>query len=757
MPRLYLPVLVLAATWLGARLPLDDLGFLDLARGRTIASTWEWSARSFAKIADAQGEPGWLGSLLLYQAHRAAAEMGVRALAGLLVAGGVTLLYSTFPGGAAFLLTLAALIPLHGTFEVSADLFAWPLFAACVLCLRGLPPPGLRRLIFMPLVLAAWPHLCAGVILGLGLLGLAVLVAIARRLSRRATSSDVSLWKLCLIAALAGALLFASPGGLEAIDNPLDPLVRAALLQKAERTLWRPVRLEGDAVFLLLAALAGALAGFSAHVSLAEALAMVVLLCLTGFSRHFAPFFLATAIPLAAPSLGAVGTRFARALGRLGRARPALLLSAGLALWLPRALTAPPPHPFRQAVAELEGARPAGPLFNVPEVGGLIAWSQPAGLSPSTDLRPRSLRAFDARMKEDLSRLLEEPGVGIALFSRHFALAHAGDLRRLAPGLSAMYFDDDALIYVDGRRNPQLREQKGLRRFDPLLPVEAYADAAVPAVTRELVGYLDAHPPFATGLVSLGGLLRRTGDKEQALEVFEAARRIAPEDPVILNTLSELYLEKGMYRLAEGASRASLGRSGDAASLHRLGVALYGQGRYAEAARCFEKELAGYGESMKARRALAEAYERLGRASESAQEKKRVAALEKAAVAAATAEAEQQARILDFAGAARAYQRATELRPGDTHLLWQLALTLLTQERRAEAGQTLSQLLRVEPRHAEAQLVRGVLCARWLACRPGEARAHLERFLELAPGDPNAELARAELAELERRVKPRVK
>jgi len=752
--RLYVPALVLAAIWLGARLPLGDLGFLDLARGRSIDSTFAWSPRSVFRIAASPEEPGWLGSLILYRVHRAADERGVRTLAGILVAAGAMLLYSASPGGAAFLLIMAALATLAGTLEISADLFGWTLFAGCVWCLHRLPPPGLRRLALLPPVLACWPHLSPGVFLGLALPVLSLGVALARRLDRQATPSDVSLWKIALVTALAAAaLLFTSPGGLLAMDNPGDVIVRAALLQKAEMPLWGPVRMKEDAGFLLLAAVVGALAGLSVHLSPAKALSMVALLCLTGFSRHFVPFFLAVAVPPAAPSLSALSTRFAPPEGRLARAAPALVVLAGLCLLLPRALSSPPPHPFHQAVAELEATRPSGPLFHVPEVGGLIDWRRPGGLVPMSDLRPRERSAFDAKVKGFLS----EPGVGVALVSRRFALGHEVGLRLLASDLTPTYFDDQALIYLDGKRNPRLAEQKGLRRFDPLLPVEAYPDESLPEVTRELAEYLERYPPFASGLACLGGLLSRAGDREQALEIFEAARRITPEEPVILSTLSELYLEKGMFRLAEQASRSAFRASRDAASLHRLGLALAGQGRLGEAARSFEKELAGHGERIEARRALVQIYDRLGRTEASAREKERVVALELAAVAAAKTEAETSHRMLDFAGAARAYQRAVAIQSQDPELLWRLALTLLTEERRLEAGQTLSQLLRAEPQHAEAHLVRGVLCARWLDCRPGEAQAHLERFLELAPSDLNAELARAELAELERKARPRLK
>jgi tetratricopeptide (TPR) repeat protein len=756
--RLYLPALVLVAAWLGARLPLGDPAFLDLARGRAIAPTFEWSASSIQRLAAAEDEPGWLGSLALYRTHRAAAETGVRVLAGLLVAAGATLLYFCFPGAAGFLLVLTAVATLHRSLEISGDLIAWPLFAAAVWCLRGLPPPGLGRLLLLAPLLGVWPDLSGEAISGLGLLALALAVAVAAAATRQADAAYGSVWKLSLVTALALALSIASPGGLELVENPLR---KAALLQKAELPLWQPVALEEDGGFLLLAALVGALAGFAVHLSPSLALAMVGLLCMSGFSRHYAPFFLAAAVPLSAPSLAALAEKASRAVPeRLARLSPVLTLIAGSLYCLPAALRPPAPHPFQQAVQEIQRTRPAGPLFHVPEVGGLISWSEPAGLVPTTDLRPRSLRLFEARMQEGLTRVLEEHSVGLALVSRRFALAHAGDFRRFAPDLAPTYFDDQALIYLEGKRNPELQREKGLRLYDPLLPPEAYTDESLPAVTRELADYLESRPPFATGLVSLGALRRRAGDREQAIEIFEAARRLTPEDPLVLSALADLYLEKGMYRLAEQASRAALRQIEDAAGLHRLGLALSGQGRLAEAARSFERELDHFGEgtkALRARRALVRLYQQLGQEERAARERARAEALETAAVAAARTEADTRAGMLDFAGAARAYQEVLALRPEDPELLWQLALLQLTDERREEAGATLAQLLRAAPEHVEAHLVRGVLCARWLLCRPGEARALLERFLELAPNDLNAELARAELGELERSGRSRVK
>ena len=60
----------------------------------------------------------------------------------------------------------------------------------------------------------------------------------------------------------------------------------------------------------------------------------------------------------------------------------------------------------------------------------------------------------------------------------------------------------------------------------------------------------------------------------------------------------------------------------------------------------------------------------------------------------------------------------------------------------------LRELLAQDDAHQLAQLTLGTLCARQLDCAPDETKRHLEAFLELAPEDANAELARDHLAAL---------
>jgi tetratricopeptide (TPR) repeat protein len=276
-----------------------------------------------------------------------------------------------------------------------------------------------------------------------------------------------------------------------------------------------------------------------------------------------------------------------------------------------------------------------------------------------------------------------------------------------------------------------------------------YPPETVSLAIQELFEHYDRYPPSAKTLWKLGRLLLRDERREEALEAFEAAHRLDPDELRTLGALSRLYIDKGMYRLAENAARQALRSTRDEEFTYNLALALYGQGRYADASQQFERVLELNGENLKARRALVDLYSQLGQLERSYSQKETLTAMEESKTSALLSKAQERYEVLDFEGAADFHERALEVRRDQPEVLWNLAMVLLTDNRIETAMAVLRELLEVAPRHSDARLTLGVICARENNCNAEESRAHLEAFLLLAPDDLNAKLAKQELENLQ--------
>ncbi len=92
-----------------------------------------------------------------------------------------------------------------------------------------------------------------------------------------------------------------------------------------------------------------------------------------------------------------------------------------------------------------------------------------------------------------------------------------------------------------------------------------------------------------------------------------------------------------------------------------------------------------------------------------------------------------------------AYRLALERRPDDPAAAYNLALAHHALKENEAAIQQAERALRMRPDHAPMHYLMGTLLAD-VPGRRAEARAHFERFLALAPNDPNAETVRRWLA-----------
>ncbi len=392
-----------------------------------------------------------------------------------------------------------------------------------------------------------------------------------------------------------------------------------------------------------------------------------------------------------------------------------------------------------------------GPFFNVPETGGLLGWVMGPDQIPFSDLRGSSLALFQqASQDERLPVDSEQAEVRLAILSWDFLPLHRNKMPSEQSDLWLVYLDDSALVYASPKSNSRAVENMAFRHFDPLSDPRDYTREIVPAVSRELFAYFQRYPMSSHALLKLGPLLLREGRNEEALEVFEAARLLKPDDPFIWKNLSELYLHKGMYGLAEQASRRGLEMVRDDDFIFYLANALYGQGQFEEAVEGFEEVLRLDPDNLSALRAVVDIHQRLERTERSSEHRQKLEQLESSKLKSLLEEAEAQKSQLDFSGAALAYQEAHDILPADEEILWNLTVALLTDHRNEEATHVLREIVRQRPKHTLAHLTLGALCTNKVQCEPEEARQHLETFLVLSPNDINADLARNLLARLPR-------
>lgn len=755
MSRVFPFILIVLGAWLGARLPVTDSSYLDLAQGRQIAETGRLTPPdTLLRPASPSETSGWLGSWLLFLVHRAGGERGVQLLGAFCLAAGTLFLYFVSPGGAGFATAAAAASLAGRTLDISTSLFSWPLVALVIFCWSTLRPKSKWWLLLLLLPLGAWPFLNRESMVGFALAALALCTSLVRaiRLTRRQESTKgrlIAFQEPLLVGAVGAAammLVILTSPQQQLVGNPFS---EAVLLQEAGSQQWQGASLRGDALYFLLATVTGALALTAPPLAMPfEALATAGFLLLSLFSRHFVAFFAAVAVPPACRALAALGaSSHPWMLRPLGGRWTALALGVGVVL--PTAFVSPEPHPFSGAARYLSEHRPTQRLFNLPQSGGVSSWTGGPERLSFAHLRASSVEAFQRETTgRPLAEIFEEHDLELALVSRDFANQRADELAELKE-LRLLYFDEVALLYAQSEASTEYPGDLTFDYFDPLLSPSEYAEEAVPRAIQELFLYFDRYPPSATALWKLGKLLLRAERREEALEAFEAAHRLRVEDLAILKELSRLYIEKGMYGLAERSTRRALRLTRDEEFVYNLALSLYGQARYPEAAREFETVLELNGENLKARRALVDLYRQLGQLEQSYQQKQTLDAMVESRTSAFLTMAREKRESLDFAEEAALYEQALEVSRDDPELLWSLAMILLTDERVPEATNVLRALLDVTPRNTEARLTLGVLCIEEPSCTPDEARAHLEAFLELAPDDINVELAEQRLESLE--------
>lgn len=203
---------------------------------------------------------------------------------------------------------------------------------------------------------------------------------------------------------------------------------------------------------------------------------------------------------------------------------------------------------------------------------------------------PRSGRAF--RLLAEVYTRLERPTDAVDALRR---------ANRLPPYLP--YVDPFVDVLASESRNSTFLLQQ----------YEAAQVARDPAWGEFLVRRALAFDPENPDVVlSVGQLLRGTGQLDEALAMFQRRRQMVPEDPQALVQISGALIDLGRLDEAESMLRDALLELDDAETHYNLGVVLSGRGRLPDAVTAFETAIARDGTHANARNNLVVALIRLG-------------------------------------------------------------------------------------------------------------------------------------------------
>ncbi len=149
-----------------------------------------------------------------------------------------------------------------------------------------------------------------------------------------------------------------------------------------------------------------------------------------------------------------------------------------------------------------------------------------------------------------------------------------------APVLFAMGFCCEKLRRTDEAREyyrDALKRDEGCRAARLRLAAAAIAQDDVEEAIVQYRADLDADPQRAETYGALGHLLHRAGRHTEAVEAFEAAIALEPENWALIDDEVEALIADGQTREAIGRLEQLLERQGDFADLHCRIADLYGQ------------------------------------------------------------------------------------------------------------------------------------------------------------------------------------
>jgi tetratricopeptide (TPR) repeat protein len=251
-------------------------------------------------------------------------------------------------------------------------------------------------------------------------------------------------------------------------------------------------------------------------------------------------------------------------------------------------------------------------------------------------------------------------------------------------------------------------------------------------------------PTLAAAFTGLAGVALQRQQYQQAASYAEQAIAIDPGDFRALHLRYEAYRQLGdAAKTTEAAEALKKAGGGEAAAkmMFNEGAEAYNSGNFAVAKSKFEQVVVLDPELLQAHVALASLY--LRDRQYPAAQKEAEAALERDAT---NIKAMQilydSARLAGDADTAKAtLDKLVQADPEWAATgLFQHAVELYNHDQAAEAITVLEEVLKVRPDHARAHYILGL--ALFNSGDMAGAKQHLQRFLELAPDDPDAAVAK---------------
>lgn len=330
-------------------------------------------------------------------------------------------------------------------------------------------------------------------------------------------------------------------------------------------------------------------------------------------------------------------------------------------------------------------------------------------------------------------------------------------------------FQNDVELSPGERRNVDVRlvaadveaRQKAIAAYNSAVEALEKDDDREEAL-RLFAKAAELNPELAEAHLALADLHLAGDRQEEAMDSVRRFRELRPEDEEGRRIEFEIHRRRGDVDAAQRV--ATEGGHADAAIQSSLAIELYNRGaellqqrESAAAYAQFEKAHEANPELLPALEALATVAYDLERYDEALKWADLLLAPSKAEAAEEGAEPEPNERGLrtrflvfdamneDEAAAAafEAYRKVAPVAAAD--LLYQRADLDFRDGRTEAAKEALERVLEIDPEHPRAHYTMGLVLA---GTDPTEARNYFERFLELAPDDPEAAMARDMLEHL---------